>query len=96
MSDLVTNPEDQGRGAGTILTRWGCKIADDNGVPTFLQATPAGQKTYENCGFEEVYVTALDMAKVGMDGVYKTPLMVRYARARSGVNSYLGRTSINP
>ncbi len=86
LSNLTTHPEDQGRGAGTILTTWGCKVADDHGVPTYLQSTPAGYQTYKKCGFEEAYATDLDFTSIGLDGVYRTWLMVRFPRLRPESN----------
>ena len=68
-----------------MLTRWGCEVADNHGVPTFLQSSPAGYRTYEKCGFEEAYVTNLDLTNIGLDGVYRTWLMVRYPQVRSTI-----------
>lgn len=99
LSNLTTHPEDQGRGAGTILTRWGCEVADDHGVPTYVQSSPAGRQTYEKCGFEEAYAADLDLTKIGLDGVYRTWLMVRYPRTRSESNksaSLVSRPPLNP
>ena len=79
LSNLMTDPEDQGRGAGTMLTRWGCEIADDNGVPAYAQSTPAGYQTYKKCGFEELYFIDLDLANVNREGVFRTWLMIRHA-----------------
>lgn len=86
LSNLTTQPEYQGRGAGTALIRWGCEIADDHGVPTFLQSSPAGHHIYMKCGFEEAYAVDLDLTKIGLDGVHRTWLMVRYPQLRSERN----------
>ncbi len=69
-----------------MLVRWGCAVADDKGVPTYLQSTPAGYRTYEKCGFEEAYATDLDLTRIGRDGVYRTWQMVRYPRLKSESN----------
>ena len=51
---LVTLPGHQRRGAGTMLLQWGCSIADDLGLITYLEATAVGRPLYEKVGFEEV------------------------------------------
>lgn len=80
LSNLATHPEYRGRGAGTALIRWGCEVADNHGVPAFVQSSPAGYQAYKKCGFEEAYAIDLDLTKVGLQGVYRTWLMVRYSQ----------------
>ena len=66
-----------------MLTRWGCDIADEMGVPTFIQSSPAGYRTYQTCGFEEVYVADLNLDNLGREGICRNWLMVRYPPGRS-------------
>jgi len=67
-----------------MLTRWGCEIAEKNGVPTYLQSSPAGYQAYRKCGFKGVYATDVDLEDFGLDCIYRNWLMVRYPPARPG------------
>ncbi|KIW70689.1 hypothetical protein PV04_02934 [Phialophora macrospora] len=51
---LYTDPAQQGRGAGGMLMRHACREADDLGLPTMLEASPAGLSVYEGVGFRKV------------------------------------------
>ena len=66
-----------------MLTKWGFDVADNNVVQAFTQSSPEGYRTYKKCGFDEVYVTDLDLSKVGLEGGYRTSLMERYPRVKS-------------
>lgn len=48
---LATDPDYHGKGAGTMLVRWGCELADKDGVATYLDASKAGKRLYERYGF---------------------------------------------
>jgi len=50
---LGTLPEYQGLGAGTLLVKWGCDAADEEGVEAFVDASEAGKGLYEKYGFVE-------------------------------------------
>lgn len=51
---IATRPEFQGKGAAGMLMRWGLEKADEEGVETYLEASPAGKPIYEHFGFQEV------------------------------------------
>lgn len=48
---LSTHPDHQRRGAGAMLMKWGCDIADSLGLSAFVQATHEGQHLYGKFGF---------------------------------------------
>ncbi|KMP06518.1 hypothetical protein DIZ76_014402 [Coccidioides immitis] len=51
---LCTHPDHQGRGAGTVLLKYGLDIADKHGVESYLEASVKGQPLYERYGFEAI------------------------------------------
>ena len=51
VDNLYTDPAYHGRGAGSILMRLATQHADELGVPSMLEASPAGMKVYERAGF---------------------------------------------
>ncbi|KAF5879156.1 putative gnat family protein [Botrytis fragariae] len=50
---IATKPESQSKGAAGKLMRWGLERADEDGVETYLEASPVGKEVYEHFGFEE-------------------------------------------
>ncbi|KAL2264247.1 hypothetical protein VTK26DRAFT_9023 [Humicola hyalothermophila] len=60
---LACRPDRQGLGAGTALLRWGLDLADSLGIPTHLEASPAGYPLYRKFGFEDIDVLDLDLAR---------------------------------
>lgn len=77
---LTTDPAFQRKGAGKLLLEWGIKIADELGLPTYLESSQEGFGLYKRHGFEEVDVFDLDLEKYGGNGVYRSPLMMREPR----------------
>ncbi|OHE96130.1 acetyltransferase [Colletotrichum orchidophilum] len=51
LDTLVTHPDYQRRGAASMLLRWGCELADENGVGAYVDASKAGALLYERFGF---------------------------------------------
>lgn len=51
---LMTDPRFQRRGIGTALLEWGHKLADQDGVPAFLVASPVGHPLYQSVGWKDV------------------------------------------
>ncbi|KAL9085061.1 MAG: hypothetical protein Q9165_007802 [Trypethelium subeluteriae] len=60
---LAVHPESQRLGLGEKLTRWGCEKADENGLEAVVEATPAGKRCYERCGFR----TYIDQMKFDVE-----------------------------
>ncbi|KAJ5691970.1 Acyl-CoA N-acyltransferase [Penicillium macrosclerotiorum] len=48
---LGTHPEYRKRGAGSMLVKWGCDLADDEGAGAYVDASKAGAPLYEKFGF---------------------------------------------
>lgn len=48
---LGTHPDYRCRGAGSMLVRWGCEIADHEGVGAYIDASKAGAPLYAKHGF---------------------------------------------
>ncbi|EFQ32953.1 acetyltransferase [Colletotrichum graminicola] len=51
LDTLVTHPDYQRRGAGSMLLKWGCELADEDGVGAYVDASKAGKGLYERFGF---------------------------------------------
>lgn len=50
---LVVHPEYRGRGAASMLIEWGCKLADQDGVPAYLDAHIDAASLYRRFGFKD-------------------------------------------
>ncbi|ODM21456.1 hypothetical protein SI65_02300 [Aspergillus cristatus] len=48
---LGTHPSYNGKGIASMLLKWGLDRADNDKVPVFLSASPAGKPVYERRGF---------------------------------------------
>ncbi|KAJ4262908.1 hypothetical protein NW762_006521 [Fusarium torreyae] len=51
LDTLVTHPDYQRRGAGSMLVKWGCDLADEAGVGIYVDASKAGAPLYQKFGF---------------------------------------------
>ncbi|KAL8756730.1 MAG: hypothetical protein Q9184_004403 [Pyrenodesmia sp. 2 TL-2023] len=59
---LATHPEQEGRGAGSMLIEWGCRRADEMGLKCCVDASVEGYPVYRKRGFsEQVGVLDLDL-----------------------------------
>lgn len=65
LDTLVTLPQHERKGAGSMLVRWGCERADEAGVEAYLEASLMGAPMYARHGFEAVKQVELDMKKWG-------------------------------
>lgn len=79
LQTLATLPKHHRRGAGRLLTQWGCERADEAGVEAFLEASKMGQSLYERFGFVPIREIAIDLKKWG--GQEEIKLMVRNSPA---------------
>ncbi|KAF2089230.1 hypothetical protein K490DRAFT_63367 [Saccharata proteae CBS 121410] len=66
LSLLYTDPDFQRLGAGALLVKWGCELADHLMVPAWVEGTMAGHRLYEACGFRDV--EEVDFTPVKSDG----------------------------
>lgn len=64
-----------------MLVKWGTDIADDKGLPCYLEASANGYGLYMKHGFELLGENIdLDMSKFGGQGMYQFKCMVRPAK----------------
>ncbi|KAH8711871.1 hypothetical protein GQ44DRAFT_731099 [Phaeosphaeriaceae sp. PMI808] len=80
LNTLATHPEHQGRGAGSMLLKWGIKKADDEGLIAYLDATSKARPMYEKQGFEIAKVIEWDRVPWGGEGMDCHWSMVRQPR----------------
>ncbi|MCJ1247290.1 hypothetical protein MMC30_004504 [Trapelia coarctata] len=48
---LFTHPDHRNRGAGSLLTEWGTRKADESGLEAYVESSVMGKPVYEKCGF---------------------------------------------
>lgn len=77
---LATAPKHSGRGAARLCLEYGCKMADELGLSTYLDSTPAGRAVYQRFGFEVLEEEAWDLRPYGKDVTYYTCTMLRPAK----------------
>lgn len=80
---LVTVPEFQGRGVGTLLLQEGLRMADQAGLPAWLEASAKGRRLYRKLGFNDVEDIVIDLSEYGGEGIETTVCMLRPVRAES-------------
>jgi GNAT superfamily N-acetyltransferase len=51
LDTVGTHPDYQKRGAGAMLVKWGCDLADENDVAAYVDASKAGAPLYKKHGF---------------------------------------------
>ncbi|KAK4547413.1 hypothetical protein LTR36_001069 [Oleoguttula mirabilis] len=83
LSILVTRPDHQRRGAGSMLVKWGCDKADEQNVMCALTASVAGLATYTKQGFVVVKEADLDLRPYGVDETEIRRSMIRPAKAQA-------------
>lgn len=85
LSLIVTDPGQGRRGAASMLMEWGVRLADEKGLPSFLESTPHGKGLYAKFGFveKEEFNFEVDLDGKGGEGeMYKHLVMVRPARSK--------------
>ncbi|CAJ2501002.1 Uu.00g038550.m01.CDS01 [Anthostomella pinea] len=73
---LHTDPKHQGRGAGTMLIKWGVQEAKKRNLPAYLESSPDGHELYKRCGFHDAELVEIDLSKWGATEMHKTWSMV--------------------
>ncbi|KAJ6115256.1 acyl-CoA N-acyltransferase [Penicillium sp. IBT 16267x] len=51
LDTLCTHPDYWRRGAGSMIVKWGCDLADQEGISAYLDASKNGAPLYEKFGF---------------------------------------------
>ncbi|CAM1508042.1 Fc.00g048900.m01.CDS01 [Cosmosporella sp. VM-42] len=60
---IAVRKEWMGKGAASSLMRWGVNLADAEGLPCFLEATPNARPVYEKYGFRVVSEDELESSE---------------------------------
>ncbi|RDW84932.1 hypothetical protein BP6252_02522 [Coleophoma cylindrospora] len=87
---IVVSPAYQGKGAGSILLKYGIEKADRDGARIYLTAAAAGYEIYEKKGWKSLDDTiVVDAEQWGLPngGISKTVCMMRDAVKASGHDS---------
>jgi GNAT superfamily N-acetyltransferase len=85
---MATHPDHQRKGVGKLLVQWGIQIAEQLGLPIYLESTNAGQPLYESQGFETLkHETVVHKPAVtGQTEDVVVPLMVRMPSKAGGIS----------
>ncbi|KAK3694511.1 N-acetyltransferase-like protein [Podospora appendiculata] len=67
---LACRPTRQRLGAASALMRWGTELADELGLPSYLESSPYGYPVYKKFGYQDIDV--LDLKITELWGVVKT------------------------
>lgn len=79
---LVSHPKYQRRGAGGMLIKYGCDVADAKGVLCALGASEAGYSLYTRHGFAVVETSETDLRPYGVEASELGRRMIRAAREK--------------
>ena len=79
---LAVDPKFQRKGVGKRLMQWGMKRADVESIPLGLTSSPAGEKLYFDCGFEQVGVFLLEHGET----VIEDKCMIRWGKVENPKN----------
>jgi GNAT superfamily N-acetyltransferase len=61
-----TDPDYRRKGAGALMMRWGCDLADRLFLPGWIEASPEGTRLYREFGFYAVEETGGELGGVYM------------------------------
>ncbi|KAK4507192.1 hypothetical protein PRZ48_000927 [Zasmidium cellare] len=74
---LITHPDWQRKGAGSMLVKHGCELADEAGLISVLTASAAGWHLYERYGFKVFEHHDMDLRPFGVEGSEPRRFMIR-------------------
>lgn len=76
---VATHPDHQGKGAGSLMMRYGCERADQDHVESYLEASPEAVTLYEKFGFTEAARTdtLIENVRVTPGVWYRNLYMIR-------------------
>ncbi|CEL05167.1 hypothetical protein ASPCAL06286 [Aspergillus calidoustus] len=74
---LATRPDQQGRGVGKALLRWGMDLADKQQRRIYLEATTPGFPLYAKMGWRALEEAEIDYTQWGGEGRQVLTLMAR-------------------
>ena len=79
---LATDPKYQGKGAGSMMMRWGLEQADEQCTEAYLEASPDAVPLYEKFGFREAGRTDTFINNERVNGMwYRNLFVIRPAKA---------------
>lgn len=64
-----------------MLMQWGCDIADEAGVPVYVEAEPGGVSFYQRFGLKQVGENVLDLTPFGQPGVFESTVLLLRERS---------------
>lgn len=79
---LATRPDQARKGVGALSMEWGCKKADELGLPAYLEGSPQGVGLYKKWGFEVVDELPWDATKYGYPDPLKHLCMMRHPQQK--------------
>ncbi|ORX37836.1 acyl-CoA N-acyltransferase [Kockovaella imperatae] len=81
---IAVHPDYQGRGAGSLMMRYGTERADSDHTEAFLEASPDAVALYEKFGFREASRLDTFIENERVEGVwYRNLFMIRPIRSTS-------------
>ena len=82
---VATDPDFQGRGAGSLMMGWGLERADKENLEAYLEASPDAVGLYEHFGFREAGRTDtwIENERVKPGTWYRNLFMIRPAKSTS-------------
>lgn len=89
---IAVRPEYQRKGIGKLLTEFGIRVAQQAGLPIYLESSEVGQRLYEKMGFRYLENKIVHKAEVLWDGEeecdgkdQEVPLMVWVPEAKEAL-----------
>lgn len=85
---MATHPEYQRKGIGRLLVQWGIDVAEQLGLPIYLESTQGGIRLFEATGFKILsHETLIHKAcNTGDNEDIEVPLMVRMPAKANGIS----------
>lgn len=81
---IAVDPAFQGKGAGSLMLRWGAMRADETSQQAYLEASPDAVSVYEKFGFREAGKNDTWIENERVAGVwYRNLFMIRPAQIRT-------------
>ena len=91
MNFIATLPELQGRGIGTMLTKWGLERANSDETPVYLDSTLSASSMYRKLGFVALDGISMPLpGKIGNEGpcIYEGLGMLRWSGDDLGMDRW--------
>lgn len=77
---MTTHPAHQHHGVASMMLNQALTIVDEAGLKSIVMASPAGQRLYEEHGFEFVRTLVQDDSKYGTTSPYVHSWLIRPSR----------------